>query len=490
MPSNPGAAIMGHSGVSPTVTAERSSPTPPNSSGKRQRHHDRQRRRKKQNFVSTETDIRFRVHTLKPELPCTFSTYTCRHTSPYVRSADRRGKEWRSGRNHSQRKWTYSAHDVSNYNDRVVILSYNVLGVENARKHPELYRSVSPKFLKWESRKMLLCKEVKAYQAGILCFQEVDHFDDLNEILGKDGFRGLYKARAGDTHDGCAIFWNSGLFFPLPVMSTIYCRFSLLHEENIEFQRFGLRNNIAQFCVLKMNQDLARTGATARSPCSTSSRSLLVANTHVLFNPKRGDIKLGQMRIFLEKAYELSQRWGRIPVVLTGDLNSLPQLHIQQHDRRLCIKLLLTMVETEVMDYTEWVYYCIPQDRWRENNCRDAAQVCSMILVWTDEELMLATGSRLNSSLRHHLKLCSAYAEVPGSPEVRDKIGEPLATSYHSLFTGTVDYIWHTLDLVPVKVLETLSMHSLKQTGGLPSKKWGSDHLAVVCELAFVDGSD
>ncbi|KAL6559654.1 hypothetical protein OROGR_004771 [Orobanche gracilis] len=141
------------------------------------------------------------------------------------------------------------------------------------------------------------------------------------------------------------------------------------------------------------------------------------------------------MRVFLEKTYELSQKWGRIPVVLTGDLNSLPQL-------------------------------------------------------WTDEELMLATGSRLNSSLRHHLKLCSAYAEVPGSPEVRDKIGEPLATSHHSLFTGTVDYIWHTLDLVPVKVLETLSMHSLKQTGGLPSKKWGSDHLAVVCELAFVDGSD
>ncbi|KAL6559653.1 hypothetical protein OROGR_004770 [Orobanche gracilis] len=192
MPSNPAAAIMAHSGVSPIVTAERSSPTPPNSSGKRQRHHDRQRRRKKQNFVSTETDIRFRVHTLKPELTSTFSTYTCRHTSPYVGREDRRGKEWRSDRNHSQRKWTYSAHDVSNSNDRVVIVSYNILGVENARKHPELYRGVSPKFLKWESRKMLLCKEVKAYQASILCFQEVDHFDDLNEILGKDGFRGSF----------------------------------------------------------------------------------------------------------------------------------------------------------------------------------------------------------------------------------------------------------------------------------------------------------
>lgn len=30
-------------------------------------------------------------------------------------------------------------------------------------------------------------------------------------------------------------------------------RFSLLHQENIEFQSFGLRNNVAQLCVLKVS---------------------------------------------------------------------------------------------------------------------------------------------------------------------------------------------------------------------------------------------
>lgn len=263
--------------------------------------------------------------------------------------------------------------------------------------------------------------------------------------------------------------------------SEVCTRFTLLHEESIEFQRFGLRNNVAQFCVLKMNQDLPSTGVTARPPCPSTSRNFLVGNIHVLYNPKRGDIKLGQMRIFLEKAYELSQEWGCIPVVITGDLNSLPQsamyqflasskLHIQQYDRR--------HVSGQIFP-----------SEYAESQSRRNRITRPLMNRWTNEEIMLATGSRL-SVLRHHLKLCSAYAGVPGTPEVRDKIGEPLTTSYHCLFTGTVDYIWHTSDLVPVRVLETLPICSLKKTGGLPCKKWGSDHLAVACELAFADEGD
>ncbi|KAL0355211.1 UNVERIFIED_CONTAM: Carbon catabolite repressor protein 45 [Sesamum radiatum] len=180
--------------------------------------------------------------------------------------------------------------------------------------------------------------------------------------------------------------------------------------------------------------------------------------------------QVDKMRIFLEKAYELSQEWGRIPVVITGDLNSLPQLHIQQHDRR--------QVSGQIFP-----------SEYAESQSRHNRITRPLMNRWTDEEIMLATGSRL-SVLRHHLKLCSAYAGVPGTPDVRDKIGEPLTTSYHCLFTGTVDYIWHTADLVPVRVLETLPIRSLKKTGGLPCKKWGSDHLAVACELAFADEGD
>ncbi|KAL9156121.1 hypothetical protein ABFS82_09G052000 [Erythranthe guttata] len=454
---------MGDSGDSPSATAEHSSP---NSLGKRPHRHDKRSRKKRKLLLSSETETCIRIQTIKPDSTRTFCSYTRKHTDSHFQRQDR--IRTKSRRNHSwqQRKWTYSQqHHLSNYKDRVVIVSYNILGVENSTKHPELYRDVSPKYLDWEYRKKILCKEVKGYQPSILCFQEVDHFDDLNEILAKDGFRGVYKARGGETCDGCAIFWKTELF-------------TLLHEENIEFQRFGLRNNVAQFCVLKMNQDPSSDEATERrSSRATTSRSLLVGNTHVLYNPKRGDIKLGQMRVLLEKAYELSQEWGCIPTVITGDLNSLPQsamyqflasskLHIHEHDRK--------EISGQIIPST-YTAYRSPHYMTRHFKNR-----------WTDEEIMLATGSK-RSCVKHHLNLCSAYAEVPGSSNVRDEIGEPLATSYHSLFSGTVDYIWHTLDLVPVKVLETLPMHTLEKTGGLPSKEWGSDHLAVVCELAFTD---
>ncbi|EYU45447.1 hypothetical protein MIMGU_mgv1a022739mg, partial [Erythranthe guttata] len=272
---------MGDSGDSPSATAEHSSP---NSLGKRPHRHDKRSRKKRKLLLSSETETCIRIQTIKPDSTRTFCSYTRKHTDSHFQRQDR--IRTKSRRNHSwqQRKWTYSQqHHLSNYKDRVVIVSYNILGVENSTKHPELYRDVSPKYLDWEYRKKILCKEVKGYQPSILCFQEVDHFDDLNEILAKDGFRGVYKARGGETCDGCAIFWKTELF-------------TLLHEENIEFQRFGLRNNVAQFCVLKVIQIFVITYFFS---CfilveATTSRSLLVGNTHVLYNPKRGDIKLGQ----------------------------------------------------------------------------------------------------------------------------------------------------------------------------------------------------
>ncbi|KZV33021.1 carbon catabolite repressor protein 45 [Dorcoceras hygrometricum] len=409
-------------------------------------------------IFALENESHLEIQTTQPSSFQKFSSYTDRQTVSHTVSKwrDRNCRKPRETFGH--RKWTNSNHDTSIYRDKIVLVSYNILGVDNATKHPELYRDVSPKHLDWEFRKKLLCKEVTGYQPSILCFQEVDHFDDLNDIFGKNGFKGVHKARTGEACDGCAIFWKAE-------------QFTLLHEEGIDFQRFGLRNNVAQLCVLKMNQTSPSGDDMTES--YAVSPSLVIGNIHVLYNPKRGDIKLGQMRIFLQKAFKLSQEWGCIPVVIAADMNSLPQsamyqflasseLHTQQHDRR---KISGQTRPSELAG----------TQLWRNNVWR-----------WTAEELMLATGSR-NSYLRHPLKLSSAYANIPGSFKYRDKVGEPLATSYHSMFTGTVDYIWHTLDLAPVRVLETLPMHTLKKTGGLPSKKWGSDHLALVCELAFVN---
>ncbi|KAJ6881886.1 carbon catabolite repressor protein 4 [Populus alba x Populus x berolinensis] len=231
-----------------------------------------------------------------------------------------------------------------------------------------------------------------------------------------------------------------------------------------------------------MNENQSETGlcTEASKTISPKRRSLVVGNIHVLFNPSRGDIKLGQVRIFLEKAYKLSQEWGNIPIIIGGDLNSLPQSAIYQ---------FLTASELEILlhDRRNISGQLERPPQKKDLRSQDENVARSLIYRWSDEELRLATGNEELTHLQHELKLYSAYLGVPGSRGLRDNRGEPLATSYHSKFMGTVDYIWHTKGLIPVRVLETLPINILRRSAGLPNEKWGSDHLALVCELAFAN---
>ncbi|XP_023516129.1 carbon catabolite repressor protein 4 homolog 5 [Cucurbita pepo subsp. pepo] len=375
----------------------------------------------------------------------------------------RKYEKRRSGESDGHRLWVYSTRDCSRFIDKIMVASYNILGVENALKHPDLYHRVPSKFMDWSFRKELICNAIKFYNAGILCLQEVDRFNDLDELFQNYGYKGVYKARTGEANDGCALFWIEKLF-------------TLLHQESIEFQSFGLRNNVAQLCVFKMNKSKSR---------SKTSRSFVIGNIHVLFNPNRGDIKLGQVRLFLEKAHSLSQRWGNIPVIMAGDLNSIPksaiyqflassELDIQLHDRRKISGQL------DFSSSRGAFRFCSEGTKWSNVSA-------SRSFRWSGEEIRIASGIENVTCLQHHLKLSSAYYGVPGSCKTRDANGEPLVTSFHSNFMGTVDYIWHSEKLAPVRVLETLPIDALKRTGGLPNEKWGSDHLALVCELAFDD---
>ena len=58
----------------------------------------------------------------------------------------------------------------------------------------------------------------------------------------------------------------------------------------------------------------------------TQSQRLLVENIYILFNPNRGDIKLGLVQEFLGKAYDISQEWGNIQAKIGWDINSKPRV--------------------------------------------------------------------------------------------------------------------------------------------------------------------
>ncbi|KAK2647824.1 hypothetical protein Ddye_015313 [Dipteronia dyeriana] len=349
--------------------------------------------------------------------------------------------------------------------EKFTVVSYNILGDKNAWKHKDMYPNVPSQYMNWNHRKSNICHELFGWNPDIICLQEVDRYYDLLSVMENAGYVGSYKRRTGDYVDGCATFWKAD-------------KFQLIEEVNIEFKDFGLRDNVAQISVFEVAICMRKA----------KSRRLVVGNIHVLYNPSRGEVKLGQICLLLSRAQIISEKWGNVPVVLAGDFNSTPQSAIYQFlsSSELNIKLY---DPREISGQRS----CHPAQVFGlKNEMSNPFDVIDRFLqsCWRDEEVKVATGSYDCHFAVHPLKLYSSYASVKGSTKTRDLNGEPLATSYHSKFFGTVDYLWYSNDLVPTRVLDTLPVDSLRRTGGLPCKILGSDHLALVSEFAFVQGTN
>ncbi|MED6107938.1 hypothetical protein PIB30_018779 [Stylosanthes scabra] len=352
-----------------------------------------------------------------------------------------------------ERHWVEAPHQPLASSERFSVASYNILADRNASQHRDLYVNVPSYYVNWDRRKRVICKELFGWDPDIICLQEVDKYIELSNILAKAGYAGSYKRRTGDTADGCAMFWKAD-------------KFRLLESESIQFKDIGLRDNVAQLLVFEeyllnrslYNRKFGYTGREVVQMCESDSRRLLVGNIHVLYNPNRGEVKLGQIRFLLSRAKALSERWGNSPIVLAGDFNSTPQSGIYK---------FLSSSELNIMLYDR-------KELSGQKLCRPAQVL----------------GKKKETVAVHPLKLNSSYATIDGSTSTRGFNGEPLATSYHSKFLGTVDYLWYSDGILPTRVLDTVSIGDLVRTGGLPCKKVGSDHLALVSEFSFLDANN
>ncbi|XP_068649140.1 carbon catabolite repressor protein 4 homolog 6 [Aristolochia californica] len=642
------------------------------------------------------------------------------------------------------RSWVFTPSQPPPHWERFVVLSYNILADYLARDHrPRLYFHIPSYILDWEWRKRRIMIELGLWAPDIMCFQEVDRFQDLEIELNPQGYSGIWKMRTGAPLDGCAIFWRTS-------------RFSLLHEEAMEFKNYGLRDNIAQICVLESSSRISPGNGSMVQPMSShsgGSNKVVICNIHVLYNPNRGDIKLGQVRVLLDRAHAISRTWNDAPVVICGDFNSTPksplynfileqklslsglsknevsgqssaciyaprtsmsypgvqsasnnpngshvtvidktnninqnsfptqlggqrksqcdgeeaslqksswssqlmseglfdsisegtfadgiefltehtdkvsgefveektddqtlstiaqegqlknasssvdsasdqfsalvgkvdeivieELHLSgdrtayslENETPVCstkdaptcevncdndkhvleeakqsaafVKLEIELEADDTETYSLGVDPCpgLPNvlcntnvtdgSGYGENSSENetisqlnkhivgekgqvnlqrsdglslGAEDDSMLPVdmgaidvekktydpylWTPEELAAASGNAECNHVEHSLKLKSVYTEVEDYAGTRDAGGEPQITSYHRRFMGTVDYIWFSEGLQTVKVLDTIPKHVLQRTPGFPTRKWGSDHLALACQLAFKD---
>jgi mRNA deadenylase 3'-5' endonuclease subunit Ccr4 len=85
------------------------------------------------------------------------------------------------------------------------IVSYNVLAQCYTRDH--YFPWATREQLDWQFRGDNLVREILAFEADVLCLQEVDQFEFFAQHL-QENFMGIFKKRTGSRKDGCAIFFN------------------------------------------------------------------------------------------------------------------------------------------------------------------------------------------------------------------------------------------------------------------------------------------
>ncbi|XP_071602010.1 protein angel homolog 1 isoform X2 [Heliangelus exortis] len=192
------------------------------------------------------------------------------------------------------------------------VMSYNILAQDLVEQGLDLYVHCHPDILNWNYRFPNLLQEIQHWDPDVLCLQEVQenhYWEQLEPTLKEMGFACFYKRRTGTKTDGCAVCYK-------------HSRFQLISLSPIEFFRPGLdvlnRDNVGLVLLL---QPLLPEGLELKA-----ASPLCIANTHVLFNPHRGDIKLAQMALLLAEIDKIAKttEGSYYPVILCGDLNSVP----------------------------------------------------------------------------------------------------------------------------------------------------------------------
>lgn len=334
------------------------------------------------------------------------------------------------------------------------IVSYNILAQAFVKSS---FFPHSPKpCLRWKARSEALLTVLKGLEVDFLCLQEVDEYDTFyRDHMEKHGYSSIYIQRSGQKRDGCGVFYKQG-------------RAELVLQENIEYNDLvetiegetnsGVKDGEVSSATtnakseqsqgseekdskedrgdpndprVRLKRDCVGIMAAFRLK-DPSDRLLIIANTHIYWDPEWIDVKLAQAKYLLSRLRQfktlVSERFECIPsVIVTGDFNSTPGDQVYNY---------LISGSSTLMPTVE---------------CPDELPI----------------------------PLSSVYAFTRG---------EPPFTNCTPGFTGTLDYIFFSpSDLIkPVSFLELPDANSPSVAGGLPNYQHPSDHLPIGAEFEVV----
>ncbi|XP_033736218.1 protein angel homolog 2-like isoform X2 [Pecten maximus] len=407
----------------------------------------------------------------------------------------------------SQRKWEWTSigRQCLFENRRCsgtdfTVMSYNVLAQNLLHDNMYLYLNSEEKHLQWDYRKHILLREIKEHLPDILCLQEVnlEHYKSFFiPELAELGYKGEFQKRTGnDKFDGCATFYNTNRF------KMVKCWHLCYHRQ----YRILDRDNVA--VILKL-QPITK---------QKHSPEICVANTHLLFNPRRGDVKFAQMVLLLAEIDKLTStltsdgQTSHIPTIACGDFNLVPKsdlykflvegyIHFegllantlsgQRGGRRGRDTYLDSNFLPSELNISKYCTYSkdsqldlSPSNQKSQDCSQNEMFSCSSQLVPSSMQRSTSEMGQGSGCLWHNLKLVSSYKHRI------ERLGKSAqeVTTYHGHDSAIVDYIFYNITdrdakkgkLALLGRWGLLSEKELCQIGTFPCKNHPSDHLPLI----------
>ena len=257
---------------------------------------------------------------------------------------------------------------------------------------------------------------------------------------------------------------------------------------------------------------------TPRNKAIRNSTPICIGNTHLLFNKKRGDIKLAQLAHLFAEIDKHTGGTNRVdvPLILCGDFNSTPYSplydfvttgNLKFHGMsKASISGQQEKGSFQEKDSYKLYAHVFPDDlglthtcKWRNSigrshTSRDNARIDltggkppQIDLTNCENDHVKPALREEAGYLRHDLDLRSCYMHrcIDGIPEV---------TTCHDHACFTVDYIFYSPGLKPCRnepkmwlsgVLSLLSETELYKMEKLPNKHISSDHLLLMSSFVL-----
>lgn len=332
---------------------------------------------------------------------------------------------------------------------RFTLVSYNILSQTLLNDHRYLYSNCNPVDLEWPRRGNRIVTELIQNRADIICLQEVEseHLQSLyRPKLARYGYECLFKKKTGYKIDGCAIFYKSRLFH-------------LLSYKGIEFKRTDVinildRDNIGIIAVLK-----------PKIYTRHESPQLVIANTHLIFNPKRTDIKLAQLKLFLSEIEAVSLKspndshndnQSYHPTILCGDMNSTPESVVNNF-----------VTHNSVND--------------ADRNTVSRTEEINMGNPVADDNSVHSFPNLVHDTLHNDLNNFTHSIRFKSVYPTKDRRGHRYVSTFSSCI---VDYIFYTPSLKLESYRNLLTEGELNEIGPLPNREFPSDHISLEAKFS------